>query len=447
MKQMFNAQQTLSKRMLTVMQASLLVFASAVPLLLAQSTSAAQLQNRAATIDNSNVNASDVEFQFDYTLIDTADTKAGIIYEFCTTPLGTCTLPTGMDVQSTNSHDGQTGWPTNATAFAAVSEAANVGDCTVLTNSYMNCYSRDEAVATATTGGAVQHVISGIDAPSAAQTVYIRISVYSTDAFAPGDLLDEGVVAAAFVDQLTINGRVQERLEFCVAAIGDADALPANVAACAALTDSTVDIGVIDDSTVAVAPVDTTTTNGATDDYGILMLNTNAFNGATVGYYADDASAVSAADTHNLKAFRIIPTDCNVSASFIGDGCFTSAASDNAFGTGTGSVITAGTELFGMYVPCIDTTQGTTANLGNVDSDYDGSDDDTANAAGCQNEAFASGVGVIGWNTAASTDILADSSTGVDDEIIKLRFAATASSQTPTGSYTAITTYIATPTF
>jgi hypothetical protein len=306
----------------------------------------------------------------------------------------------------------------------------------------MICYSRDEATATGVTGGAVDHTISGITAPSAAQTVYIRVSVYSDDDFGSGDLLDEGVVAAAFVDQLTINGRVQERLEFCVAAIGDADALPANVAACAALTDSVIDIGVIDDSTIAVAPVDTTTTNGATDDYGILMLNTNAFNGATVGYYADDTSAVSAADTDNLKAFRIVPTDCNASASFIGDGCFTSALNG-----GAGSVITAGTELFGMYIPCIDTTQGTTSNLGSVNANYDGNDDTVTSAADCENETFTSGVAVLGWNTASSTEILTSSSTGVDDEIVKLRFGATASSQTPTGTYTAVTTYIATPTF
>jgi hypothetical protein len=35
----------------------------------------------------------------------------------------------------------------------------------------------------------------------------------------------------------------------------------------------------------------------------------------------------------------------------------------------------------------------------------------------------------------------------VDDEIIKLRFGATASATTPTGTYVVVTTYIATPTF
>lgn len=433
------------RRMSAIAQAAILVTAALIPLVLSSSASAGQLTNRSAAINDSVINSTDVEFRFDYDLINTAATKAGIIYQFCTTPLGTCTLPTGMNVQTANTHDSQNGWPSNGTAFAPVSEAANVGDCTLNTNTYMICYSRDEGVATAITGGAVDHTISGITAPSAIQSVYIRISIYSDDDFGSGDILDQGTVAVAFVDQLTINGRVQERLDFCVAAIDDTDTVPVNVSTCSGLTDSNVDIGVIDDGSIAVAPVTNTPTNGSDDDYGILMVNTNASGGVVLGYYAEDPTSVSGGDTDQLKSFRVVPTDCNATASVTTDQCFVSASN-----AGSGSTITQGTEMFGMYIPCVDQNDGsrsTTANLTTVNGAYNGSDNSTSTVADCENETFTSGTATVAWNTGSSADTLISSTSVVDDEIVKLRFAATASSTTPTGSYTVVTTYIATPTF
>ncbi len=430
------------KRPFTFLKISVLVFALMVPLLSSQYVSAATMTNRSATINKSAVSSTDVEFAFGYDLIDTAATKAGITYEFCTTPLGTCTLPTGMDVQTSNTHDSQSGWPSNATAFAAVSEASDTGDCTANTNSYMICYSRDETVATGVTGGAVTHTISGITAPSSVQTVYIRISIYSDNDFETADLLDDGTVAVAFVDQLTVNGRVQERLEFCVAAIDDDDSLPASVTACTSLTDSNVDLGVIDNSSVSVSPVEPTTTNGSDDDYGILMVNTNASGGIVVAYYPEDPTSVSGSDTHQLKSFRVVPADCDASASSETDQCFVSASNSSS-----GTTFSAGTEAFGVHVPCIDTSQGTTSNLGSVPDYYNNADDDTSNSSDCQNTGTGDTGQAFGWNASGTADTHASSSTIVDDEIIKLSIGATAAATTPTGSYTVVTTYIATPTF
>jgi hypothetical protein len=66
----------------------------------------------------------------------------------------------------------------------------------------------------------------------------------------------------------------------------------------------------------------------------------------------------------------------------------------------------------------------------------DGSDDCENSDAGQQ----------YGWNDSATTQALVSSSNVVDDEIVKLNFGATAQATTPTGSYTAAATVIATAT-
>ena len=427
------------RRFLLVALALALAVGSVLPFLPSKEATAAQLTSRKATINKSAVNSSDVEFAFAYSIGNTTNTKAGIIYEFCTTPLGACSLPAGMNVQTSNSHDSQSGWPTNGTAFAPVSEAADVGECTLNTNSYMICYSRDEAVATGTTGGAVTHTISGITAPSSIQSVYVRISLYTNDDFLTGNQLqssgtdDVGTVAVAFVDQLTVNGRVQERLEFCVAGIDDDDSLPSAVSTCSALSDSNVDLGTIDNTAIQRTPVEPTATNGADDDYGIAMANTNASGGLVVSFFPEQDTGGS----NEQFSFRVDNAPCDAGQPSSVDQCFIDASA-------AGEAFVAGTERFGMHIPCIDTTQGTTSNLGSVPGAYNNADNDTSSSADCEGTDAGND---FAWNESLTAATIASSSTIVDDEIIKLRFGATAAATTPTGSYTVVVNYIATPTF
>ena len=429
-------------RALAYIQVAVLLVAAVMPVLLTSRASAAYLTNRKVTINDSVVSQTGVQYDFEFDFASTA--VQGVTFQFCTAPLGTCTLPTGMNVNRTlTTLDAHTNFPTNATAFTEFT-TDNTGECDDIDGSSddtMYCISRTEATAAAGTDATVD--LGAITNPSSIQTVYIRVQLYSDTSFATR--VHEGTVAAAIVDQLTINGRVQERLDFCVAAIDDDDTVPANVSTCSALTDSNVDIGVIDDSSIAVSPVEPTTTNGSDDDYGILMVNTNASGGVVLGYYAEDPTSVSGGDTHQLKSFRVIPTDCNATASVATDQCFVSASN-----AGSGTTITSGTELFGMYIPCVQQNDGvnsTTANLVTANAAYNGDDNTVTTSAGCETEAFASGTATLAWNTGSSADTLISSSSVVDDEIVKLRFGATASSTTPTGSYTVTTTYIATGTF
>lgn len=409
------------------LQIVVLVVASVMPVLMqVQHAYAADLQDRKATISTSAPSQTDVEFIFSYNIPNTAAAKQGIIYQFCTTPLGTCTA-SGWTLTGFT-HDSQSGWPTNATAFTAHA-ASDENDCTQSTNATtMICFERTDAT---TGGGAVTHTISGINTSATIQTIYIRISIYSDNDFQSADFLDSGTVAVAIVRQLTVSGRVQERLQFCVFAIDDAAALPTNCAA--APTTTTVDLGVIDNAGVYVSPIDNNPpTSQGNDFYGALQLNTNGQDGTTITFFAEPDST----GTNELRSFRVTGGTCAGTQPDVQDPCFVSAAS-------TGETFVTGTEKFGMYIPCIDTTQGSTTNLGSVPGAYNGSDNDTSSGADCENEAATD----FAWNDTSTAATIVSSTAVVDDEIVKLRFAATAGATTPTGQYSVITTYIATPQF
>lgn len=363
---------------------------------------AATLTSRKVTIDKSAASSSDVSHLFSYTIV-TSTTVQGIIYEFCTTPLGTCTKPTGMSVQSAT-HDGQTGFPTNSTAFSAHA-VSDEGDCDMATSDSKMCFERTEV---GTGNGAATHTISGITAPSSNQAVYVRISLYSDNAFVTGNLTDTGVVAEAFVNQITINARVQEVLFFCV---GTDDAASAND--CTDISGTTVDLGVIDSSAVNISPV--SSGSGGNNKNGLAMVRTNAQSGVVIVYF-------TTLDTSSGK-LKVAGQACTDNISLV-DRCINST-------TGTQNSIVAGTEEFGMTISSVDTSNGTTTNI-TRDSEYDG--DGTAG-------------GGWAWLDTGSTDEIASSSTVVDDEMLVLRFAATASVTTPTGSYTTQANFIATPLF
>jgi hypothetical protein len=389
------------------------------------SVSAAQLTSRKVTIDKSAASSTNVTHAFAYT-VPTAGAIQGIRYEFCTTPLGTCTLPTGMAVQAAT-HTSQSGFPNNGTAFTAHA-VTDEGGCTMGTNSYMMCFERTEATSGS---GAVTHTIAGITAPSSKQTVYVRITLYTNDTFATS--ADSGVVAEAFVDQLVTTGRVQERLEFCVASIDGAASMPASVTACAALASTSIDIGVVDNSSIAQSPVTTTSTNGSNNKYGIVMGNTNASGGLSISYFPEAAST----GTNQLRNFRVTGASCSGTEATYTDQCFVSSPTSGA------PSMTVGVEAFGINIACINTTQGTTSNLGNVTTAYNGDGTLTDSGNTCQSEANTK----FAWDNSGGPVTLTYSTAVVDDEIVKIRYGATASATTPTGSYTVTTNFVGTPTF
>ncbi|MEK9196384.1 MAG: hypothetical protein AAB914_03370, partial [Patescibacteria group bacterium] len=194
---------------------------------------------------------------------------------------------------------------------------------------------------------------------------------------------------------------------------------------------------VVDNVTPVKAPVTTTATNGSNDDYGIAMINTNASSGVVLTFFAE--ADAGAPDTDQERSFKVDNANCDPVSTTLTDQCFQSAAAG-----GTGTTITSTNERFGLNIPCIMTTQGTTSNMGSVPVGYSNTDANTANDVDCEND----DVGfMFAWNDTGTAATLASSASVVDDEIVKLSFGASAAATTPTGSYTVVTTYIATPTF
>ncbi len=453
-----------------IVVASVMAVSGAAPFLLQSQASAETLASRRVTISTSQAGATGVSYAFAFTIPSGATPAPvqSIALSFCETPLGTCTLPTGMVVgHATTSTDGGTSF-TNATAFTEYT-GATAGGCTDHDNggaSTQYCVTRTEATNEAVNDEKLIQVnsVTNPTIPSGNYTpVYVRIVLYSTATFTTP--IHDGTVAAAIVNQLTVTGRVQERLVFCVfalddaagsntASIGSADGdMPTNCTATEANESSNVDIGVIDNLGIARSPVDNSPPGSIGNDrFGAAMINTNASNGVSLTYYASEATT----GTEELRAFRVPGATCNASGTNLTDQCFISA-DDSA-----GETFTAGTERFGIQIACIANSTSTTSGIGSTsnlgaggtgsgtggtyNTVYSNVDDDVADdgSSDCEN----SDAGYkFGWRDSGTAQALVSSASVVDDELVKLRFGSTANATTPTGTYTVATTFIATPTF
>jgi hypothetical protein len=414
-------------------QMALLAVAGFAPLLGSGSVDAAQLTSRSVTITSSKAGQTGVSYNFQFNYATT--TPQSVILQFCSTPLGTCTIPNSMNVSSAT-----IGTLTNFNSGTAGSRAGSAtNDCTAPTTT-MICFPVTGASAGAGTGATIPINAVTNPTPSGSNniTVYVRISLYSNNNYT-GPAVHDGTVAAAINQQLTVSGRVQEKLNFCVAAVqdtGTTDAeLPASFAACSALTgtnDSIVDLGVIDSGAMSQSPVPnnppSTLGNGR---YGIAMLNTNASNGTSINYYAEADGG-----TNQQRSFRVPGATCDALTTSLVDQCFQTTSDTDLNG---GSPV----EGFGMNIPCIIDTGSTTSLSATATYDDEGT---TTAADDCEKNV--TGAKLYTWNTTASAVPIATSGTNVvDNEIVKLNFAARTATTTPTGAYTVVSTFIATPTF
>ncbi len=430
--------------------AALFTLALVLPILMPGSAKADTLQQRSVTISSSVGDATGVSYNFGFDL-PTSVAVQGILLQFCTTALGTCVLPTSMDVQGSTAVGSQT--TSEATVFA-VRGGADVGDCTQGANAYELCLERADTDAETVATKAVE--VTGVENPTLSgnfTNVFVRITLYSDTAFATAE--HDGTVVAAIVRQITVNGRVSERLDFCVGAVLDdnggtggedteIEAIGNNTVCADHPGDTVVDIGTLDDSAVTVSPVPVSAISGSNGNYGVAAVKTNALNGVAVAFYPEDATSVSGGDTDHLKAFRVVPTDCDAdqtTGAGLVDQCFRSAAS-----TGEDFTALSGAtqERFGMQVSCFEQNDGTRSTTAALSADADFADSDTSDGVDCEDDDDATN---FAWNESSTATDLASSTTVVDDELIKFNFGAIASSTTPTGIYTVVSTYIATATF
>ncbi len=342
------------------------------------------------SVAGSATNGSDAEHVFAFNIVTAGATA--MRFDYCTTPIGGCTMPTGLDLTSvdvgTVSGVGSLGTPVVGNA------APGTGNRVTLTGGTLSV-------------GAAVVTLDTIVNPTDLGTFFVRMST-SSDSFAT--VTDEGTVASAITEGITITTRVVETLGFSTTATG-IGTLPAGSASnCPALSGSgAINLGLSPDFTL-----DINNTYGA---YSAFRIYTNAANGAAVTYEGD-----------TLRRGSNPLTDPDI----------------NEIG-GTATAPATSTEQFGLAVHLTDadtevdssanTTHGGTGQLA-IGAQYQG---------GALTGAVPSGTYAFVANT--PTEIASSASTGgyVDCDTYAVQYMANVSPVTPSGTYTTTIVYVAVP--
>ncbi len=420
----------------------LIIFsATTLPFILGRQVLAAgQLSTRSLSISSAVPSKTGVSYTYTFTVVATS-TLQSMKFQACSTPVGTCTAPPGLTFASAT-FGSQSGFQ-GAVNFAVDNTGA--GNCTPAAN--VLCSNRTSATNQTATSRNI--TFGTITNPSTANTAFfVRISTYSDNAYTLANIQDQGVTASAVVQTLTTAAEVAEVLNFCVGTttLDVANTTGSLPATCTGVTGTSLDLGVLSTGAVSVSPV--SVGNNGDGNNGLVMLRTNASNGATVAY---DAIPDGTGSFHQ-GALRIQGQTCTndaVPSTSNTDKCI------NSKGTTQGT-LTNGIEQFGMTVAavtCDSTTSysctfaGGTYNLIRT-TNYDGTGantypTDTDQVSGTTQAGYAwDETGTI-QNIAASVSPLGY----VDDEGLIIKFAATSSLITPFGSYSVKTDFIAVPTY
>jgi hypothetical protein len=280
------------QRLTRLVVASLLIFASVVPILMqSQLVEAAQVTSRFVELSSSAASATDVTYSVSFKA-GSNHTVRGIVVQFCgNSPLvnTACTAPVGFNI--------------NKATLALANQSGISGFAVDTTNSTANTLIITNAGGSALTGGTTVVAFDmgstggadGVTNPTPTnQTFYARIVTYTTTAGAQGYVdsavdtggvhSDDGGVALSTANTITITAKVQETLTFCVytgincaaggtaVALGDANGVLANTALVYTDASSKFDLAT-NASTGAVVRMkgDTLKTSGGTfsiDPYG-----------------------------------------------------------------------------------------------------------------------------------------------------------------------------------
>jgi hypothetical protein len=359
--------------------------------------------------------------------------------EFCDAPLGACNTVNTPTLSNTPTATLGGPWTTTAVTSTALDATSDSGGA----NTQYTITKTNNDDASTKTALTISFGATDITNNAAAnKSYYTRVRIYDSNP----TLKWEGVFAQSTSQTLTVNARVQERLDFCVGSTTVDSATVSPGADCAAVTGSSVDIGNIESGFTNVSPV--TPTNGGDSNNGVAMIRTNAVNGAVVEY--------KSLQDNGSGALKVPGATCNAVPSTAGtDQCFNTAAAQGAF--------TAGTEMFGMTIAGINcgSTSAYTCDFANDaynlrrNAAYDGNGTTGVGTTtfGAESSDQVSGTTAAGYAWQASgvaTTIASSTSSTVkvlDDEAMILKFAATSGITTPTGSYTVQADFIATATF
>jgi hypothetical protein len=439
-----NCKTTLTEiRRALLLLGSLLILSSGLtPLLNGGTASAVAVTQRSLTITTGIASAT-ATYTFAFTPGSTTQIQS-MIFQACTTALGTCTAPTGINLSGgAITKSGTWGGATNFTKDTTTNPTVGTPAVNCTTVSILCLTRTDTTVQTLVAHsiidtGAVNQNSSNCGS-AANCTFFVRVFSYSDTAYTTA--VDNGTVASSTTQTLLVNFAIQEQLTFCIGTttIDDGTTAPP---ACASVSGTSLNLGTASSGNVSVSPV--TVGNGGDGNNGIAELSTNAANGATVTYDAVQAGS----GTNHLGTLRVTGASCNA-GNINTDQCI------NAIGT-TQATLTAGTEAYGMTIAAVDcssapaytcTFAGGTYHL-TRNANYDGTGGktyptDTNLVSGTTNAGYA-------WDETGTAQTIASSTSpngSVDREALILKFAATPNIVTPTGAYSVKGDFVATPTF
>jgi hypothetical protein len=428
------ALETLRNTKRSIMVALAFAIGFAPFMILNQTASASTITSRSVLISSAQAGGT---ANYTFTFTPSAVTQIqSIFFQACTTALGACTAPTTINLSGGSITQGGT-WG-GATSFVKDTATAAPVVCTATTNL---CVKRTDT----TVQTLVAHsIIATGDTNQAASncsgaancTFFIRTTTYSDNAYTTTN--DTGTMASATTQLFTVNAAVQETLTFCVGATTIDDSSTTTPPACASVSGTSLNLGTLNAGNTNVSPVSAATANGDSNN-GIAELSTNATNGATVTY-----DSIQQSGTVHLGTLRVSGATC--SGVVVTDQCI------NPIGT-TRAAIVSGTESFGMAIAAVNCKATTAYACAYGSGTYNLTRNANYNATGANTYTTDGGQisgttnGQYAWDDTGTTQTIASSSTVVDKEALIMKFAATPSITTPTGSYTAKADFVATPTF
>jgi hypothetical protein len=382
----------LERRTVSSVLALAMLLGIASPALVPLSVSADQISARSIQMSTTTASATAVKYKVTFTPVTTVDT---VVVEFCgNSPVLTesCTAPAGFTSASAASDRG-----TAVVGFSGATNSTRVTDAT-----------------THFTGGNPETVeLSGITNPNNTVTsFYARIITYPNSATAGtqhsaistyGTYTDAGGVALSVTEPIQVSAIIRETLTFCVRKT-------APTAGCTGGGSPTVALG-----HGTPAALDATATNTDTVN---AQLSTNAISGAVVRM----KNSNSCGGLHRIGA---VSTSCEIPAVTTGTSTIPLGTAKFGMAVGTASNATGGS-----------TPTGTLASVGN----YTG-------AGSTYGMDYTASSTTNGVSSDYGDPIFNSSGAPVSNKNIGLTFAATASPDTPAGTYTADMSLIATGTF
>lgn len=381
------------RRMVSVATAIALMFTTAIPALV----SADQITQRSIELSSATKSATNVTYNLKFTPVASAGATA---LQFCSnSPLigSSCTIPTGMSVASAAN--------AGSTSVSKPTVAATQGPVVVV---------EKPITATATT-----MTITGINNPSAAGSLYVRVVTYDTKANAEADYtatgsggdndgiggsgtaaanaVDNGSIALSITDNIGVSAAVLETLTFCVAGAA------ITTAGCGGtLTAPTLTLGETSGSVKALSSQFLSTG----DIYS--QISTNAVGGAVVNL----KSSVTCGGLQRFGA-----TVCDIAPA------------------GPANTFTAGEAKFGVKVAPDTVTDGALSATGSYKIATGSSYDATAYRLNWVN-GNATGVGSVYGDPILDTlDVDNTTPTQPSNKNMKLTFGASISNNTPAGLY------------